>query len=54
MPKVDTYISLVPKGLLVVSLEIGPDRVFIVARTASEACTCPGCGHASRRVRRRN
>jgi hypothetical protein len=39
MPEVGTYMSLVPKGLLVESVEIGRDRVFIVTRTASEACT---------------
>jgi hypothetical protein len=33
MPEVDTHKSLVPKGLLVEIVDIGSDRVFIVART---------------------
>ena len=41
MPEVDTYKSLMPKGLLVASVEIGSNRVFIVAHTGSEACTGP-------------
>jgi hypothetical protein len=56
MPEVDTYKSLMPKGLLVASVEIGSDRVFIVAHTASEACTCPmdmrHCGSTNGSYRR--
>jgi hypothetical protein len=41
MREVNAYKSLVPEGLLVKGVEIGPDLVFIVARTPAKACACP-------------
>lgn len=45
--------SLTPTGLIVGSIEIGPDKIVAVARSPSRTSSCPSCGCASARVHSR-
>jgi transposase len=45
--------TLVPAGLIVDQVEVGPNLITVVARAAAKCCVCPSCGHASNRVHSR-
>lgn len=53
MPEVRKTARLLPSGLVVDDVTVGPDEVLIDAHAFGRSAECPGCGHLSRRVHSR-
>jgi transposase len=45
--------SLTPEGLSIGRIEIGPEKIVAVARSASRTSCCPSCGQVSSRIHSR-
>jgi transposase len=45
--------SLTPSGLTVEQIEIGPEKIVVIARSPSKTSPCPSCGRESKQVHSR-
>jgi len=53
MPEARKSARLLPSGLVVDEVTVGPDEVVIAAHALGRSAECPGCGRLSRRVHSR-
>jgi hypothetical protein len=53
MPEFRKTARLLPSGLVVDEVTVGPDEVVIAAHALGRSAECPGCGRLSRRVHSR-
>jgi len=53
MPESRKTARLLPSGLVVDEVTVGPDEVVIAAHALGRSAECPGCGRLSRRVHSR-